>query len=679
MRIFQSTVVIVALLLASGTAAADDPVEISIQSGTLNAAGDGADLTFQVVNDTAVPIRLVGMVLEYDTMAGETLLFEYGEDFDLTVAPLVTVTETHHFATHDAAGTYPNFIDPYTMEPILGADVSALGELASSPGENSAEIQRALRQMWFLAAAMRRADRNYSERLSQISDGAAWFDADAVDALRPTAEESLCRAMADRVRRAQTGEQRVDEYRIVHEELLRNNMYADCLGEDIQLLAARSMVRIDRAQDALVMAQRDENGDVTDAWREIYISGRYGLAQDGIAAVTITQFRPAIDSLVELKRYVSERRDYRELRDRLLGAAKVYVNTLIDEQKEMEALDMLVLMQEGFADHPFVIEATDSVAAGVVVFGVRAADNNEPIVANNAYVRGLEHFPGVEVWETQSPRLQEARGVSFLRSARAAVDDGRLTEAEETLDEAQRRRLDLDPAARQAILGDILIARWTEIPTLIEEHEYEAAFHLAVSLEDNELYPAEALGDTRAQTYLDLAAAIWDQYGLFGGAFAGKTMDVAEQALERGRDADPDQADSIQSKIDMSRWLLPVLMLILLVSIGAVLLLKGSWRKNLKAKKLWGAGVRSQKNGDLSTAVDQLDAAYNLIGMSDGAAKVVGEESRGYMVLRIAAIEQKRGQEDEVRLWTGEWKGLDEYERPFDNDFEVALGKYLAS
>ena len=152
----------------------------------------------------------------------------------------------------------------------------------------------------------------------------------------------------------------------------------------------------------------------------------------------------------------------------------------------------------------------------------------------------------------------------------------------------------------------------------------------------------------------------------------------AEEALERGKEANPDEAAAIQSKIKISRWIMPVFLAFILLVAGTVLLARGGWRKRRKARKLWDSGVRSQKGGDLSSASDDLEDAYEIIGIDDKAADIVGEESKGHMVRRIAAIRKKRGQQDQVNLWTGEWKMLDEYERPFSPEFDEALAKYTS-
>ena len=682
MRTALRNLAFIIILMMHGTVFAqgrNNPVQVTVYEGTLASSGHAANLTLHITNEAGVSVRIVGMVIEYDTMAGDVLTFRSSDDMDVRVEPGQLVTPTITFSTgDDATGQYPNWPAPYTIESIVGASLEELRALIAAPGEETAVVSRLVNDLVGLTRAMRNAQSYHEERLSSIPDRAGWFDHEAVEALQPAAREALCATMAARVRAARRGEERVDEYRAVHGELLDHNMYTDCLGEELQLLAARSMVEIDRAQDALVMTPRDENGEVKAEWYDIYIAGRFGLAEDGAEAVTIIQFRPAIDSLAELKRLVPENREYIALRDRLLRIAANHINALVEEEKEMEALDMILLLREAFEDHPTVVTANGVAATGLVEWGIRAAAGGQPIRANNAYVRGLENFQGVPSWEEQAPRLQVARSQSFIQSAEASLEAGNLDQAEETLAEAVSRNLELDPAERSRILGGVLVQRWAEIAEMIGESRFEEAYHLAVRLEENEDYPVEALGDERANTYFELGNAIWEQYGFVGGAFGSSTLEIAEQALERGKEANPDEAAAIQSKIKISRWIMPVFLAFILLVAGTVILARGGWRKRRKARKLWDSGVRSQKGGDLSSASDDLEDAYEIIGIDDKAADIVGEESKGHMVLRIAAIRKKRGQQDQVNLWTGEWKMLDEYERPFSPEFDEALAKYTS-
>lgn len=660
------------LLSASASAQRGSPVTINIPTGGINSAGDAAELTIEVVNEGPVAVRVVGLVLEYDTPTGDTLTFEAPPTFDVEVAAFATETQTATFSTADAAGQFPNWPVPYTKEGVIGVNIEGLRAVIASPPDDPAEVQALIRQLAGLTTGVRSAERNFEERLATLSDRAAWFDTAAMEELAPQLQSGLCGAMAAQIQAANRGDDRVAAYRDAHEQLLRANMYTDCLGEEVQLLIARSMVSIDRAQDALVFINRNEDGEIPQAWRDIYIQGRYGLAGDGINANASNQFRPSIDSLGELQNMVPEQRQFQTLRDTLLRAAANHINRLIEEQKEMEALDMYLTLVDDFDTQPIVQAAADATARGVVGFGIRAAEGGHPIRANNAYVRGLEHFEGLPAWEEDAGRLQAARAQSFITSAQGSLDRGELDEAEETLAEADRRRLELDPEARNAILAGVLAVRWQEVHALIDANEFELAYGTAVGLEESEQnYPFESLGGERDATYMKLAEAIWDKYGLLGGSFAGKTMDVAEQSIERGRAADPDLADSLQGKINMSRWIQPVAMGGLLVIILLVVVMKGSWRKHMKARKLWRAGAR---NGD----ADSLDDAYAIVGMKDNAADILGEESRGHMVLMIASLYEKAGRKDQVNEWEGEWKTLSDYERPLSKDFREALEQFSA-
>ena len=129
-------------------------------------------------------------------------------------------------------------------------------------------------------------------------------------------------------------------------------------------------------------------------------------------------------------------------------------------------------------------------------------------------------------------------------------------------------------------------------------------------------------------------------------------------------------------KISLSKWLLP-LGIVLLLGIGLfVVVFKGSWRTKLKAKGLWQSGVRLAANGEFGDAAEKLESAYDLIGFNDRASDWVGEESRGHMVLSIAQAHQQRGRKDQIALWEGEWKALDDYEKPFSKDFNEALEQF---
>jgi hypothetical protein len=107
-----------------------------------------------------------------------------------------------------------------------------------------------------------------------------------------------------------------------------------------------------------------------------------------------------------------------------------------------------------------------------------------------------------------------------------------------------------------------------------------------------------------------------------------------------------------------------------------IFVMRGAWRKRLKAKRLWHSGTREVERGSVADGVEKLEQAYSLIGFDQRAAEYVGAESRGHMVLAIADAHEKRGRQDQVRLWSGEWKALEAYEQPLSRDFDAALAQY---
>jgi hypothetical protein len=465
-----------------------------------------------------------------------------------------------------AQGEFPNWADPYTTEFAIGADIATFQAQVSSLGDDVELVKSYLSSIRDISGMMRRSMRHAEEEISALTDSNNWFDDDAMDELKPALQVALCLALGERVRAASGAEAKVDTFHAIHTELQEYRLYPDCLAQDIRLMTARSMRRIERAQDALPLVERDEDGNIMTVWWDIYIEGRFALTLSAVTGQDIRQFRPGIESLNELKEYSSDDARFNTLRDNLLTALATRVETLVSENTEMDAFDLTLLVREKFADHPQVVRASSAAAQGLIAYGIRAAAADRPIRANNAYVRGLEHFSGIDSWEENVESLRIARGNAFVSVIRESIDEGRLEDALDLWDEADGRNL-LDEDSTAQIAGMILSGQWTEVETRIENGEFRSAFGLSQALLE-EAQDIDVLGGRMTSSYEAIAEGIWTRYGYVTGAFAGENFNIALTALEHIRTADDTRAeyvDEMTSKINTAEWIGPVLFLVLLI------------------------------------------------------------------------------------------------------------------
>jgi len=671
----RNLVLVLALvLLVSAPAVADDLVDVTVESGRVTDGGNAGELVVTFSNGTPAALRIVGIIAEYDTVSGSTLTFT-AMDVDVRVPASDTLTQTITFATEFAEGEFPDFTRPYSLETVVGVNLPELTAAVDAFGDDLAGIQAALNAVNRLVNIARSAESRYPERLEAISERDVWFNADGVVALRPALEAALCSAYAASISAVRNREERVDRFREVQGELLGYQLYHDCLGEEALRAAAGDFTAIGRVQDALVLIRRTDDGEIPEEWQQLYVDGHLAIVAEGAQSQSMQQFRPALRSLNVVLETAPDDARLETAANNLLRTTRLYCESQIAEQLEMEAWELLEFVHLTWRDHPEVQTMRTTVAAAMVEYGIRATENDRPTRANNAYVRGEEHFADVEAWTSNSLRLQQARTNYYLGKIQEALDDGHVGEAQEAMQEILNRRLPTEGTNFGTVMAEVVQARWGRVAVHLEDGETSEAFALAEELADAE-GNAAILGDQVAETFLTIGEAIWDANGIMGASFAGKSMEVAERALERGRDANPERADELLGKIAMSRWIIPAAISLMLLIGLAVFIVKGSWRKRMKAKGLWRAGVRLAAGGDHSDAAQKLEKAYELIGFDDRAAVYVGEESRGHMVLLIAQTQQKRGRKDQVELWEGEWRALDDHEKPLSKDFNEAMEQF---
>jgi hypothetical protein len=663
----------VGLALAALPAAADDPFTIEVQAGRIAADGASAQMTVSIQNELPVTLRVVGLVAEYDTVSGMTLTF--AANLDVRVPPGETVTEEVRADTDGAAGEQVDWTRPYTLEPVVGADIAALSAAAGATGRDVAEVERMLTVLRALANPMRIANSRHAQRLGEIGDREAWFDADSLVDLRPGLQDALCAAYGRSVEAAGGAQARIDRFREAQARLLEQSLYHDCMGDEVMLRVGRDFQATGRVQDALVLVQRTPDGTIEDAWREIFIEGSLALAENASGGQADVQFTPGITALNAVTEVAPAHPRLEAIATRLLAAATAHIQGQVEGQMEAEALELLGLMRMRYAEHPQVQRASEIVAAGLVEYGIRATQNDNPTRANNAFVWGEANFAGLPAWEDNKGRLQTARTGFYLAAIRTALRDGHIDLAEASLQEIADRRLPTDGAEFAAVSLELLEARWARVEALVAADDLSEAFRLGEEIVLNQP-DIERLGERVPRTFMTIGETIWDRYGFLGASFAGKRMEIAARALERGRSVDPERADALIGKIERARWILPIVLAVVFALGVLIFVMRGAWRKRLKAKRLWHSGTREVERGSVADGVEKLEQAYSLIGFDQRAAEYVGAESRGHMVLAIADAHEKRGRQDQVRLWSGEWKALEAYEQPLSRDFDAALAQY---
>jgi hypothetical protein len=600
--------------------------------------------------------------------------FTPAEDLDLRVQSGQTAPVTLSMETDYTPGDYVNWPEPWNVELALGADIAALQALAEQARQDGgdAEVLRSLLQdVLQLRRHMRSARADFPDRVEALADAGAWFDPEALAALRPQLEEAVCEAMGRRILSARRAEDRADAYFAVSLELGQLDLTPSCFSEEVRLAVARALVNTDQAENALVLTQRDEDGEVASAWRDVYFQGHLALVGNAIDDEYIDPLTRGIASLDAARAIHPEDPRLQEMADQFLPVIAAKVEALIGEDRELDAYQLTAAARENWAGHPAVEQASTAAANGLVEYGIRGLAEDNPVRANNAYVYGLRTFEGLPAWEEGVGRLQAARRDYELASFEAAVAEGRFEAAEEAL-EAAENYAEIDPERMAALQAQLLDAQWAAIDVSIANQRYEEAMQLANTLSEGE-QAAEILGERRAQTYLGIAESIWDQYGLLAGLANRARISLAEEALERGREADPGKAGSLKTKFVLARWLFPAIIFLVVVVGGGIFIFRGQWRKRRKAKKLWHHGERLADQGKLGEAARFLEAAYEIAAIDDMAVTATGHDLRGEMVLRIASIQSKREREEQVEAWRREWKTLEEWERPISKDFDEAL------
>jgi hypothetical protein len=659
--------------LASGARASDTRLEVGVVRGSIADSGNRATVRLAVNNDASVAIRLVGLRAEYDSPAGDTLLFESTDAFDLRVEAGRTAEPDVACTTEYAEGTWIDWRNPYALDVALGADIAGLRALAEGAGARPDRVAAALGDVRVLSQRLRRSRQRFPERVAAVTDSDAWFDVEAVEALREPLEAALCSALGRTVTSAGGSETRVSAYRAAVALLTANDLYPDCLASEVRLTVARAMVAIGSAQDALVLTERDAEGQIPPEWTEVYVAGRLALAQMAVEAEGYGQFRPAVDSLAEVRRLAPDDRRLAELAPRLLGRVASKVEQALREQRENDALQLVELLRERFADHPETERASRAMLQALAPWAERSLAEGHPVRANNAYVRGLTLFGEMEAWPAVGGEIQAARRDHQVAAAQRAVEAGDLDAAEEALRSAGQLA-PVEPAVAEPLEDQILLLRWAALDERVAAGDFELAMERARLLERGARRP-EVLGEARPAFYLRVSEAVWERYGMLAGVASRTRLSLAEEALELGRAANPEAASALATRLLVARWIFPAAIGLVLVLAGVVLLVRGGWRKRRKARRLWQSGVARAERGDFGRAANLLERAWTLLETDPDPAPLVGEETRGHLVLRIAAVHDQRGRKDRVDEMRAEWALLSEFERPYDPDFDRALSE----
>lgn len=653
----------------------DRIVEIRPLEGTVSAAGNSADILIEINNHSGVTVRLVALSMDYDASSGTVLTFTAPSSLDVTVAPETADQQWIRFDTLDARNEFFQWTTPYSVDLALGANVDELATAVENSGDELERVRQALRDITELASIVRRSERFFEGRINTIEDAEAWFDFELVNSLTGGLEDALCRSLGRQITRAGGADDRVDMYYDVSEELINNELYPSCLPFDVRLSVARDMITEGRGQDALVLCEYDNEGEVAEAWRAIYIEGRVGLAENAIPAEVMSQFRPGIQSLNEVRRLAPDHEQLESIANQLLAGAATRITLWVEEEQEFVALELVEMMREQWADHPQVERAAATAAGALPGLVERALSRNRPTLANNAYVLGLRALDGVPAWEVVWPDLQRARVTYFFDIAEQAIEEGDIEVAEEALDDARQvTNIEINRGTMRRIEGELLSVKWAGIYEDIEAELFESAMMRAQRLEE-EAHDITILGDERGAAYLAIAIGIWEKHGLMAGVASRTRIGLAEEAIELGRESDPELADSLSSKFFYAKWTFPFLLGFILAVAGLVIALKGSWRKRRKAKRYWKQGQRFARMGNNRKASAFLTAAYELLETDAAGAEIVGESTRGHLVLAIAQVEKARKRKDKLKSWQSEWKVLEDWERPYSQDFDEALEK----
>ncbi|MBN1947587.1 MAG: hypothetical protein JW797_18105 [Bradymonadales bacterium] len=650
------------------------PVEISVQGGEISAYGRTADLRVELRNNTPVTLRIVALSFTYDTISRNVVQLASTAEFQLLLEPAQTRTEQISFLTDVPSGEIIDWPRPQRIDVAVGADVQALAEAVAEVGTNPDDIVALMQAIDRITQAARAARTHHAQAVNRLPEPDRWFDWETISGLRPELEAALCSSFGRRIAQQRNARNRVEAYQTAAATLLANTLYPDCLPADVRLQVARALIETNHAQDALVLTVRDENGEVSEQWREIYIRGRLALASDIAHLTTPRQFWPPMESLNEVKRLDPENSDLPPVADNLLRKVAEQVDYLLRNESEAEASQLVGLMRQQWSDHPQVQRASRALAEGLLRYANRSLARDNLIGANNAYAIGVQHLEGVPEWEAILPQIQDARRNYFVNKAESAIASGNLNTAEEALTSAGRMAA-LDPEIASDLNNRILQARWNELNPMIEQGRFEDVLRVAQQLEGR-AENLEVFGEARARTYLDLAEAIWNKYGIFAGLANRTRITMAEQAIELGRSTDPQRASALATRLLLARWLIPGILLFLVVLGGTIMIVRASWRKRLQARGLWHRGIKLCARDRLSAGIALMEKAYNLTAFDDRAPAYLGEESRGHLILQIAAANRQRERDDQVAIWQGEWLALPELERPFSIEFDQALQQF---
>ena len=536
------------------------PVSASSQSLDVTVGdAEGATVGITVANTYYFDVTLVNVRIAFENIDGSQTFYFSAPGLTESLAAGETWEGPLTFAAADGSAP-PADVDWGNYDRLSaagGVDLNALEADAQAALEDCGVegLREQLAIVRSRVAPVSRSARFHAEQLAGSGlPVAQWFDLERIYGIVARIEQAICAEASTRYLRTRASAQ-PELYATLGGELREVDLHINCLSTEAKLAAAAALIRNERAQDALVLVER-EDGVPTEAWRGIFIQGSLALARTA-AALQVTAFtaiRPALQALNDVHALEPDNADLQRIANVLIPNAAQWMITATEPMTRdlANAEIALQMLRPTWSRFEQIEVAAGRFASAMIEDGLEQCRTGNFVNSRNRFDRGERILTGVPEWEARAEEINRCRALGALQEGREIAgnvnDDNAPARGFAKLDEAQSR-FDLEPAEIDAFKNDIADA-WVAIALrqIEDERDFPGAIH---SLGEAEAVAPNGRTATIQDAWLRYAEQLHAQYGML---MTGEQVDDAQAAIARADGVDAARIEALEGKLTLARY-----------------------------------------------------------------------------------------------------------------------------
>ncbi len=523
--------------------------------------GNAASATMELENTYDFDVKVVNLRVTFEEPDGSDIHYYSDRGLNVDLAPGETWEGELRFATTD--GTRPDDATDWgnyeRLSSASGIDINAFAP-AIEAAISALEFDAIAEQLAFVKSRIvpvSRAARFHGDQIAISGvDPAQWFDLERMDGFRDRLENAICEIGSTEVLALRgSQETKQEEYNLIAERMRTAGMHINCINSPAKLAAARMLLAGSRPQDALLFKEVDEDGNLLEEWRPIFIEANLALARTAaeLNLQAFSSIRPALLALNEVLELDPENAAMQVIANTLIpNAATWIVRASGPIERDIDnAQAALELLRPRWSRFEQVERAAEVFADALIAEGIGYCERREYVNARNRFIRGERLLDGIEAWDANADRINHCRALGALEegreTARHPTDESGPARGFLMLEEAQQR-YPITLREINAFKADISAA-WAAVATRQLEEEPPRHESAAGSLREAEEVSPTGRTDAIRTVWILYAERRYDYEGIL---MRGAEIQDAREALEKAEEVDPDRISAASRELSLA-------------------------------------------------------------------------------------------------------------------------------